>query len=645
MKKKFRYNLIYMSCFFSLFAGTSAHADNSVQASIGGTHNSGFNPTVGANGEIILQGRSSSVNRPTPANNMQNSSVINSDPSPISKPPVSQSIQGNNSDEIIISKNSPIQGAKTPSADNGGKAQVGQYTASIGKPTSDPQGGNNGDFKIGKPYFAETGVLTYSGDGKKQIIQGQGGDQIVLNGSSPNNNDQSSERSERTQGQSTPQATPISSSPDHHSNEIIPQGVNFNDMPTPQNLPPLPGQNGNVMLPISMPTSKAADLPPLPDYFVPNLGVSVGTTDQGGINNQGIPVNPDGEPINYKGMNSIFVKEKNNALSDQFVDYMRQAGDKFLDIGIPMKVIIVNTDEFELRRFIANNILRSNSNNFESIDTGLTSILSLNTKINNFTIPVCYVVLKDDQQTSLMQKYIAPLSKIAKPDAVAAYLVAHQVSLCMDNLERYKVLPKVNTWFPDSAKTVGLSPDAIRRLYPYGMTYNEYSRTTMHLYNDLAQRQYQERIGDIFGLYLSLYAGYDPNIVNGVIALRKGLKDTSSYNTYDAIKDLNTDYETANKTNVKTLWQSARRLQEISGVDSSLQFGVPEKVYSALLNKQSDMSESSLVDEFRNNESKNKKIEPKKQINFDDVSTFGGDGLNGDSLNNFGASSNRITVN
>jgi len=341
------------------------------------------------------------------------------------------------SKEIIISggeqptTNQKVNSAPVPSQDT---EKENKPKPTDGEIPTDFSGG------IGKPYFGTTGVLTFGGS---------------------NYNKKAKEKDSVNSDTQSSQSLPMPNPPQNIKLDKIP--IKLNDMPIPKGLPPLPSENGNVMLPISLPTSKAVSLPPLPDFFVPNLGVSLGTTDQGGINNNGVPVDPNGKPINYNGMNSIFQGEKNKALSDDFIKSMRNAADKFLNIGLPMRVVIVDTEEFELRRFVATNILRANSNNFESIDTGMTAILSLNTKMNDNIIPVCYVVLKNDQQKDLMDKYIYPLSKISNMDSIAAYLVAHEVTHCMDNLERYKVLPKSTTWFPDTAKNVGLSPDAVRR--------------------------------------------------------------------------------------------------------------------------------------------------------------------------------------
>lgn len=574
MNKNFKLCFLYLSCLACYTQSAYAlpahdNDDLALKGQVGVKQNNISNLQVNSDGSIILGGNK------------------NSSPSK----------------EIIISggeqptTNQKVNSAPVPSQDT---EKENKPKPTDGEIPTDFSGG------IGKPYFGTTGVLTFGGS---------------------NYNKKAKEKDSVNSDTQSSQSLSMPNPPQNIKLDKIP--IKLNDMPIPKGLPPLPSENGNVMLPISLPTSKAVSLPPLPDFFVPNLGVSLGTTDQGGINNNGVPVDPNGKPINYNGMNSIFQGEKNKALSDDFIKSMRNAADKFLNIGLPMRVVIVDTEEFELRRFVATNILRANSNNFESIDTGMTAILSLNTKMNDNIIPVCYVVLKNDQQKDLMDKYIYPLSKISNMDSIAAYLVAHEVTHCMDNLERYKVLPKSTTWFPDTAKNVGLSPDAVRRLYPYGMTYNQYSRTVMHLYKDLAQRQYQQRIADIFGLYLTLFSGYDPKIVDGVIKLRQGLDSSSSYNTYDAIKNIKSDYSYIGKSNVKTLWDSARQLQVDKGVDPSLRFGALDTVYSADLNKKSDLSESSITEEFKEDKNKKPTVDPKKPVSFDSVQKFGGDNFGG----------------
>lgn len=586
MNKKFKLCFLYLSCIAcytqSPYALAANNSDLALKGQVGVKQKNINDLQVNNDGSIVLGGNK---------NNVQQKEVILSGSNTEPKKPDNNSVISSESNKKI-----ELPFNDKENVDQDSKTNVN------GEIPTDFSGG------IGKPFYGTTGVLTFGGSNyqKKEKSKNQ-----------TNNNDKSAS------------SIPLPSLPPEIKLDKIP--IKLNDMPIPKGLPPLPTENGNVMLPISLPTSKAVSLPPLPDFFVPNLGVSFGTTDQGGINNNGVPVDPNGKPINYNGINSIFQSEKNKALSDDFIKSMKNAADKFLSIGLPMRVVVVDTEDFELRRFIATNILRANSNNFESIDTGLTAILSLNTKMNNNIVPVCYVVLKNDQQKDLMDKYIYPLSKISDMDSIAAYLVAHEVTHCMDNLERYKVLPKSTTWFPDTAKSIGLSADAVRRLYPYGMTYNQYSRTVMHLYEDLAQRQYQQRIADIFGLYLTLFSGYDPKIADGVIKLRQGLESSSSYNTYDAIKNIKMDYSNTTKSNIKTLWDSARQLQENKDVDPSLRFGAPETVYSALLNKKSQQSESSITEEFKEDKIKNnkKQTDPKKPVSFDSVQKFGGDNFGG----------------
>lgn len=578
--KKFKLCLLYLSIFSFYHLPNKAFAEDSVdlnlKGQVGNKQNNVQNMTVNSDGSIVLKANKNS--KPEQKNDKSEQAIELSGSS------------GNVKNSQPNNKYSEVE--KKLKDDTSEKSEL----------NSNFSGG------IGKAFYSETGVLVFNGSNYKKA-----------------------DNSNKNETKNNSESVPLPPTPQNIALEKAPADVR--DSPIPKSLPPLPSDNGNVMLPISLPTSKAVSLPPLPASFIPNLGVSLGTTDQAGINNQGVPVDPDGKPINYNGMNSIFQGEKNTALSDDFIQYMRNAANKFLDIGIPMRIEIVDTENFELRRFIATNILRSTSNNFESIDTGLTAILSLNTRMNNNNIiPVCYVVLKNDQQKQLMDKYIYPLSKFTDQQTIAAYLVAHEVSDCMDNLERYKTLPKESTWFPETAKEVGLSSDAVRRLYPYGMTYNQYSRTVMHLYDDLAQRQYQQRIGDIFGLYLTLFSGYDQKITNGIIKLRSGLEPSSAYNTYDAIKDININYKNANKEDVKSLWYSARDLQIEKSVDNSLKFGAPDYIYKASLNNKSENSESSITEEFKPSDHKddNKdKDSKKKPIKFDSVPSFGGNKFGG----------------
>lgn len=401
------------------------------------------------------------------------------------------------------------------------------------------------------------------------------------------------------------------------------------ELPLPKDLPPLPGtKNGNVMLPISLPTSQAVDLPPLPSEFIPNLGIQIGTTDQGGINNNGIPVNPNGEPINYTGLSNDVNSTDNSGVDKDWTDVMQSEANAFMDMGLPLRIIIVNSENNLLRKFVAQNILRTTKESFEGVDIGLTSVLSTQSTGDNVNAPTCYIMFKSDDLTTFKNQFLDPLSRIAGKKATASYLIGHQVAHCMDNLERYKVIPKQNVWFANDIAHYGIAAPVMRRIYPYGMTYNQYSHTTMHFYQDIGQRQYQERIADIFGLYLALYRGYDSKIVTAVQALRKGLPVNSSHNTGPAIADIYARYSSIVKNNVQDLWRGARDLQYQKGIDNSLGDGVPASIVydtssenkQANKNIEKDINKSLSVS---NKKTKEGKTTIKEKVNFDSYSGFG----------------------
>lgn len=402
------------------------------------------------------------------------------------------------------------------------------------------------------------------------------------------------------------------------------------DMPLPKDLPPLPGtKNGNVMLPISLPTSEAVALPPLPADFIPNLGIQIGTTDQAGINNNGIPVNPDGEPINYKGLSSDVSSPDVSGVDKDWTDVMQAEANAFMNMGLPLRIVVVNSENNLLRKFVAQNILRTTKESFEGVDIGLSAILSTQSTGDNINAPTCYIMFKKDDLASFKSQFLDPLSRIAGKKATASYLIGHQVAHCMDNLERYKVIPKRNVWFANDIAHYGIAAPVMRRIYPYGMTYNQYSHTTMHFYQDVGQRQYQERIGDIFGLYLALYRGYDTKIITAVQALRNGLPVNSSHNTGAALVDINARYSSLIKNNVQDIWKGARALQYEKGIDNSLGDGVPASIVydTSSENKQANSNIEKVVDNNKKNDkikrTKDGKEIIKDKVNFDNYSGFG----------------------
>lgn len=403
------------------------------------------------------------------------------------------------------------------------------------------------------------------------------------------------------------------------------------DMPLPKDLPPLPGtKNGNVMLPISLPTSEAAALPPLPADFIPNLGIQIGTTDQGGINNNGIPVNPNGDPINYTGLSSDVGSPDISGVDKEWTDIMQSEANAFMNMGLPLRIVVVNSENTLLRKFVAQNILRTTKETFDGVDIGLSAVLSTQSTGDNINAPTCYIMFKKDDLSTFKSQFLDPLSAIAGKKATASYLIGHQVAHCMDNLERYKVIPKRNVWFSNDIAHYGIAAPVMRRVYPYGMTYNQYSHTTMHFYQDIGQRQYQERIADIFGLYLTLYRGYDTKIITAVQALRKGLPVNSSHNTGSAISDIYARYSALIKGNVQDLWKGARTLQYEKGIDNSLGDGVSSSIVydTSSENRQANTNLENAVEKETKEDSKNKSNTKKKMIindkvSFDNYSGFG----------------------
>lgn len=603
-----------------------------VKATIGGSQKSlSSGMTVNSDGSISVSGSGSQATNNVPITNSNiNKSGLSLSKERTSTPSVKAFDNRNenlNSDGAFVVEGGSSGADKIKQLNSGASGKVGGVQATIGGATVAPV--NNGDVNasVGQPpanqepprtYQYQGGVGKAERTGSAGVLFFQGGDKnagryTVQNDN--NNNSTPTLRSFEEKEKNQQGSAPLPSLP------VLPPAVktpmNVKNMPLPSNLPPLPGAANGIALPIALPTSEATALPPLPLDFMPNLNIQVGMP--GDLSNpNGIPVNANGEPVNYAGLSNEAPEQDYSGVDDAWTAVMQDEADAMTLAGVPMKVVVVNTQNTLMRKFIAQNILRTDKETFDGTDEGLSSVLSLQTKVNSSFIPTCYIMFRKEGLNGLKNNVLDPYSSAIGKKATAAFLVGHQIAHCMDNLERYKVLPKQNIWFATDASKVGIAAPTMRRLYPYGMNYNQFSHTTMHFYQDIGQRQYQERIADIFGVFMTLYRGYSDKIIDLVMKSNSGVPATSAHDTNPALKGIKVKYSAIPKTSVQALWKGARDLQVITGINSALGDGAPDSVV-----KDNSMSSGKIYDNIKAEQAKDKKDDKKpKKINFDNTSKF-----------------------
>lgn len=627
-KKIMMGTLLFLS--FSVSSAIAADQGGIVKATIGGQKQLS-NVTVNSDGSITMTG-GSAQSTPLGQTGLSLSKEKTSAPS---VPAFDNRKEPATDSDAFVVQGGTAGAEQMKSLNLGFSGQAPGVKASIGanapNPVPAPQGGTSAS--IGTPSANNNqpnqklqyqgGVGQAQGGGSAGVLFFQGGDKNSGKYTVQNDNTNNSaptlesfkqkEQAQMQSGQIAPQQLPVLPPAD------ISKQIDVKSMPLPSNLPPLPGSSGiaGIALPVSLPTSKAAALPPLPMDFIPNLNIQVGMP--GELSNpNGIPVNANGEPINYSGLSNEAPTVDVTGVDNDWTQTMQEEADQMTLLGVPMKIVVVNTQNILLRKFVAQNILKTDKETFDSIDEGLSSVLSLQTKVNSSYIPTCYIMFRKESLGALKSNILDPYSATIGKKATAAYLVGHQISHCMDNLERFKVLPKQNIWFANDAAKIGLAAPVMRRLYPYGMNYNQYSHTTMHFYQDIGQRQYQERIADIFGIFLTMYRGYPDKIIDLVTQSHSRATAVSPHDTNPALIGLSAKYASIPKTSIQALWKGARNIQYIAGINKALGDGAPESV---VIDKNVAKAEK-VYDEVKPSDKTDKKDSKPKKISFDNTTKF-----------------------
>lgn len=239
-----------------------------------------------------------------------------------------------------------------------------------------------------------------------------------------------------------------------------------------------------------------------------------------------------------------------------------------LDNG--MAIALFKTDDPMFKAYAAGGLLKVDEETMERLTGGLASTFARNGKINNATTPVCYVLYQPSHGMSVYHEFIAPISKADSPEAAARFLVAHEVAHCLDNYERELTMAGQLGWGAEKAGEIGLAAPAFARLFGKTMATSSYSGARAKLFGDRAQRQYEERLADLFAVGWLRKMGTDPKAIDAILATRERLPNYAPHNTAVAIpagRELPVDGDLAN------LWQAARAAQRRIGVDPSLDVG------------------------------------------------------------------------
>lgn len=468
-------------------------------------------------------------------------------------------------------KNNAVPAAQSPQIVNQGK--LGGTSASIGKATSGPS--NSGVDLQALQKQVESGEvnlpsISYSGNKNDPSQQGkvlkfsgaEQGFQVSDSKEQPDRPDRSSAVAPGVDIARTVQSSPLPQFP------VLASGM---QKPTSAvvPLPPLPGM------------APGSQLPPLPD-----MSGSIGIPNSTPMNPEQYKMtlnsNTTGQAIDYTGK-SIELPDSNtneDRLEEHWTDLMQTQANLLMDRGAPVKIAIVQTNNTLLRRFVIQGLLRSDDSRVSKMDTGLFPVMS-QSYIDGKITPTCYILYDRKNLSVLNQQEFIPLSKATDEKTAAAFIVGHMAAHCMDQFERSKIIPLKQIWYPAELAKYGVQPSAFRRIFYMRLTPGQYFAKQTELFDDNAQRQYEERLADIFGILWVLSNNNTAPIAKAVLALRKNMSETSPHNTLPVLKYAFVDSLSQNNNSLSNLWQTARRNQFITGVSTSLGDAAPASVANA----------------------------------------------------------------
>lgn len=566
----FKKKLIYCSVFLAVSSHAIANNDIANKIKLKNSYTT-------ANGEIVVKGGSGNdipENKPVisssgqiPVNNVKMPASI--------KMPEEKTEDFKNPNSIDIpnsSKNSDGTITVRGGADNtiknnnnGGKSvKMGGTTVTIGAPTSSNQSKESKRIALEK---LQKQIASGEVPEGTSVIQYQGGTNNAPRVNNANNGSVLEFKGELNNIPQQP-SRPNRDNVDYSNTPNIPSGANGLSMPLPS-LPVI--ANG-----MPTPNAEALPLPPLPGMGLndklpplPNMTGVIGILPSSISTNLG---DPNGPPVNYQGR-SISVPDSSSPddkLENKWANLMQEQANILMDSGIPLKIAIIETNNLLLRRFVVQGMLKNDESRLSKTDMGMYPVMS-QSFINGKITPTCYILFDRKNLSAFNKQILTPFSKKIGDKGTAAYLTGHQVAHCLDQFERSKVIPTKRYWFPNDLAKYGVNPSSIRRIFSSnGVTPEDYFKQQTALFDDLGQRQYEERVADSFGVLWTLSKGYSTNIVDEIIRLRKNQNSESPHDTKVAVLKAVGDYKLSKTTNLSQLWKMSRSVQISVGVNNSL---------------------------------------------------------------------------
>lgn len=239
-------------------------------------------------------------------------------------------------------------------------------------------------------------------------------------------------------------------------------------------------------------------------------------------------------------------------------------------------IALFRTDDPTVQSFIAGGIVQVSTEAYLRLEAGLASVAVLDGQHNGQRRPMCYVLFNPNRTGPVERSSFRPIAQ-ATGDARqgAAYLAAHEVGHCLDRLEREGILKRQMRWNAQQAQQVGVQPDAFARAFGDGEAATAAYRARLHdLYGDLAQRQYEERVADAFGVLWVWRTGGSDEVQRIVAEFRGRDTPTNAHATAPILQALPAlKNQVTPGMPIDGVWALARQAQREAGVDARLGAG------------------------------------------------------------------------
>ena len=274
--------------------------------------------------------------------------------------------------------------------------------------------------------------------------------------------------------------------------------------------------------------------------------------------------------------------------------FQTEADSLTASMGPHLRSIVVDTDDPAMHDFIWKGMMRR-PEAAESQESGLAGMFIDGGQVNGQVQPMCYVLYRHDKAGSTQRQFLAPLTRMYGEKVAAAFLIGHETGHCLDFMERQNAMAGQPSWTSQEAATVGISDVAFARVFGAMVNEASYQGSFLTLEHDLAQRQFEERVGDILGVFWAWTQGMPKEGVDVIRETRKYQTGLGTHNTLGALDGIEGFYDEAMKTkgNLPALWQIARRIQLQKGVTPEAVAWAPQpapvnpdEVNSAVLNGQ-----------------------------------------------------------